>query len=53
MAYSWSGNKSYLNASLVAFDMLDQFDVQVHGVNSAQEPLSGIGPNVGTVSLYF
>ena len=28
--------------------MLQKFDVQVHGVNSAQEALSGISPNVGT-----
>lgn len=28
--------------------MVDKFDLQVHGVNSAQEHLSGIGPNVGT-----
>jgi hypothetical protein len=48
MAYSWNGNASFLNASLTAFRMLDEFDVQVHGVNSAQEALSGIGPNVGT-----
>jgi hypothetical protein len=41
MAYSWNGNESYLNASLTAFKMLDRFDVQVHGVNSAQEALSG------------
>ena len=41
MAYSWNGNASYLNASLTAFKMLDRFDVQVHGVNSAQEALSG------------
>ena len=41
MAYSWNGNASYLNASLTAFKMLDMYDVQVHGVNSAQEALSG------------
>jgi uncharacterized protein len=28
--------------------MLEKFDLQVHGVNSAQEQLSGISPNVGT-----
>ncbi len=44
VADSWNGNTSYLNASLTAFQMLDKFDVQVHGVNSAQEALSGIGP---------
>ena len=42
MAYSWNGNVSYLNASLTAFKMLDRFDVQVHGVNSAQE--ARVGP---------
>ena len=41
MAYSWNGNASYLNASQTAFKMLDTYDVQVHGVNSAQEALSG------------
>ena len=44
VADSWNGNATYLNASLTAFKMLDRFDVQVHGVNSAQEALSGIGP---------
>jgi len=48
MAYSWNANVSYLNVSLAAFEMLDRFDLQVHGVNSAQESLSGISPNVGT-----
>ena len=48
MAYSWNGNKTYLNTSLKAYQMLEKYDLQVHGVNSAQEQLSGISPNVGT-----
>jgi hypothetical protein len=47
-AYSWNGNKSYLNTSLNAFRMVEMFDVQVHGVNSADEQLNGISPNLGT-----
>eukprot|EP00035_Acanthoeca_spectabilis_P029756 m.475363 g.475363 ORF g.475363 m.475363 type:complete len:782 (-) comp38181_c0_seq1:62-2407(-) len=48
MAYSWNGNSSYLQASVNAFEMLELFHVQVHGVNSADEQLNGIGPNFGT-----
>lgn len=48
MAYSWNGNVSYLNTSLTAFNMMDHFDIQVHGVNSADEQLNGISPNLGT-----
>jgi len=29
MAYSWNGNSSYLRASVNAFDMAAQYDVQV------------------------
>jgi len=28
--------------------MIDEFDVQVHGVNSADEQLNGVSPNLGT-----
>lgn len=48
MAYSWNGNESYLNTSINAFNMMVQFDLQVHGVNSADEQLNGISPNLGT-----
>ena len=48
MAYSWSGNKTLLQASINAFQMLADFDTQVHGVISADEPINGISPNLGT-----
>jgi DUF1680 family protein len=48
MAYSWNGNASYLNASINAFEMVDKFRVQMHGVISADEQLNGISPNLGT-----
>lgn len=48
MISSFSGNASHLQASVNAYNMVKQFDVQVHGVVSANEPLAGIGPNVGT-----
>lgn len=39
---------SFLNASVRAYEMVASFNVQVHGVNSANEALAGIGPNVAT-----
>lgn len=48
MAYSWGGNTSLLHASLGAFDMIEQYDVQPHGVNSADEDMNGISPGAGT-----
>jgi hypothetical protein len=48
MAYSWSGNTSHLRASTGAYEMMETFDMQPHGVNSADEDLNGISPNVAT-----
>ena len=48
MGYSWSGNASHLAASTVAFEMMLRYDMQPHGVNSADEDLNGIAPNLAT-----
>eukprot|EP00041_Stephanoeca_diplocostata_P022479 m.537174 g.537174 ORF g.537174 m.537174 type:complete len:729 (-) comp22073_c0_seq14:544-2730(-) len=48
MGYSWSGNLSHLKASVAAFDLVDKFDTQPHGVNSADEDMNGIAPNTRT-----
>ena len=48
MVYSWNANASFLAASVNAFEMVERYDVQVHGVVSANEQLAGIGPNVAT-----
>jgi hypothetical protein len=48
MIYSWNSNASFLQASVNAFDMVEEYNMQVHGAVSANEQLAGIGPNVGT-----
>jgi hypothetical protein len=48
MQYSWSGNASHLAASVGAYDMLEKYDMQPHGVNSADEDMNGISPGVAT-----
>jgi hypothetical protein len=48
MISSWNSNQTFLQASVNAYDMVERFNVQVHGVVSAHESLGGIGPNVGT-----
>ena len=48
MGYSYSGNKSHLQASLTAYELLSKFDMQVYGVNSGDEDMNGIGPNAAT-----
>eukprot|EP00663_Eupelagonemidae_sp_cell21sb_P003181 gene3181-6050_t len=44
MGYSWSGNASHLNASIEAYEMLQRYDMQPHGVNSGDEDM-GRFPN--------
>lgn len=53
MAYSWSGNKSHLDASVGAYSMIQKYDMQPHGVNSADEDMNGISPNVVMFSFLF
>ena len=48
MGYSYSGNRSHLQASLTAYELLSKFDMQVYGVNSGDEDMNGIGPNAAT-----
>lgn len=48
MGYSWSGNASLLAASVGAYEMIEKYDMQPHGVNSADEDLNGISPGVAT-----
>lgn len=48
MISSVTGAADDRQASVNAYEMVAQFDVQVHGAVSANEALSGIGPNVGT-----
>jgi hypothetical protein len=53
MGYSWSGNNSHLQASVGAFKMLQDYDMQPHGVNSASEDLNGISPSVVSETLFI
>ena len=48
MGFSYSGNSSHLKASTGAYDMLQRYDMQPHGVNSADEDLNGISPSAAT-----
>eukprot|EP00040_Diaphanoeca_grandis_P000149 m.14498 g.14498 ORF g.14498 m.14498 type:complete len:723 (-) comp10170_c0_seq1:354-2522(-) len=48
MAYVWTGNTSHLAASHGAYEMIEKYDMQPHGVNSADEDMNGISPNVAT-----
>lgn len=48
MGYSYSANRSHLQASLTAYELVDKFDMQVYGVNSGDEDMNGIGPNAAT-----
>merc|ERR1712050_142944 len=53
MASGWVGNKEnrsarYLAATVHAYEQLANRDMLPHGVNSAEEALSGIAPNAST-----
>eukprot|EP00040_Diaphanoeca_grandis_P010510 m.53816 g.53816 ORF g.53816 m.53816 type:complete len:675 (-) comp21826_c0_seq1:383-2407(-) len=48
MISNWNSNSSYRTASVNAYEMAQRFNMQVHGVNSANENLGGISPNIGT-----
>eukprot|EP00912_Choanoflagellata_sp_UC4_P000085 UC4_evm3s59 len=48
MASSFSGNISHAVASVRAYEILESYDMQPHGVNSAAEDLNGIGPGIAT-----
>ena len=53
MGYSYSGNVSHLRASTDAYQMLQRYNMQPHGVNSADEDLNGISPSASETNLAY